>query len=52
MSEHPRSRRVTVFLIIVVLTTVTGCWSFHSFVNALCPGCPPYRIAPVARPAE
>jgi hypothetical protein len=37
MSKDSRRRRWTVILTIVVLTALTGCWSFQSFVFDRCP---------------
>ena len=50
MSKDSRRRRWTVILTIVVLTALTGCWSFHSFVFDLCPCAQQYRLVPISTP--
>ncbi len=49
MSQTSRRPRITVILMIVALTALTGCWSANSYFNYICPAChPPLRPEPIA----
>jgi hypothetical protein len=52
MPRQSKKQRWTVVLMIVALTTLTGCWSMRSFVLDRCPCFPQIVPKPIALPTE